>query len=384
MDAVVPITSKFPASGVSIFAQMTAMANQYNALNMAQGFPDFQCDPELVKRVNHYMKAGFNQYAPMPGLPLLRQRIAAKTEKLYSAQYDWESEVTIVPGATLGLFCAISAIVRENDEVIIIEPAYDCYVPAIELNGGKAVFTKLKYPGFTIDWTEIKKLINFRTRAIIINTPHNPTGMVMSAQDMITLEKLVENTDIMIISDEVYEHIIFDGVEHQSVARYPKLASRSFIVSSFGKTYHTTGWKMGYILAPERYSTELRRIYQYVTFAANTPIQYAMADYLEQEEAYMNLPAFYQEKRDLFRGLIKKSVFKLMPCAGSYFQLLGYEKFGSDADMEMAAKLTREFGIASIPISVFYHDKADNKLLRFCFAKSNETLEKAGKILCNI
>jgi methionine aminotransferase len=384
MDAVVPITSKFPASGVSIFAQMTAMANEYNALNMAQGFPDFQCDPELVKRVNHYMKAGFNQYAPMPGLPLLRQRIAAKTEKLYSAQYDWESEITVVPGATLGLFCAISAIVRENDEVIIIEPAYDCYVPAIELNGGKAVFTKLKYPGFTIDWTEIKKLINFRTRAIIINTPHNPTGMVMSAQDMLTLEKLVENTDIMIISDEVYEHIIFDGVEHQSVARYPKLASRSFIVSSFGKTYHTTGWKMGYILAPERYTAELRRIYQYVTFAANTPIQYAMADYLEQEEAYMNLPAFYQEKRDLFRGLIKKSGFKLMPCAGSYFQLLGYEKFGSNSDMEMAAKLTREFGIASIPISVFYHDKADNKLLRFCFAKSNETLEKAGEILCNI
>ena len=384
MDAAVPITSKFPASGVSIFAQMTAMANEYNALNMAQGFPDFQCDPELVKRVNHYMKAGFNQYAPMPGLPLLRQRIATKTEKLYSAQYDWESEVTVVPGATLGLFCAISAIVRENDEVIVIEPAYDCYVPAIELNGGKAVFTKLKYQGFTIDWSEIKKLINFKTRAIIINTPHNPTGMVMSAQDMLTLEKLVENTDIIIISDEVYEHIIFDGLEHQSVARYPKLAARSFIVSSFGKTYHTTGWKMGYILAPERYTAELRRIYQYVTFAANTPIQYAMADYLEQEEAYLNLPSFYQEKRDLFRGLIKKSSFKLMPCAGSYFQLLGYEKFGTESDMEMAAKLTREFGIASIPISVFYHDKTDNKLLRFCFAKSNETLEKAGHILCNI
>lgn len=384
MDAAVPITSKFPASGVSIFAQMTAMANEYNALNMAQGFPDFQCDPELVKRVNQYMKAGFNQYAPMPGLPLLRQRIATKTEKLYSAQYDWESEVTVVPGATLGLFCAISAIVRENDEVIVIEPAYDCYVPAIELNGGKAVFTKFKYQGFTIDWSEIKKLINFKTRAIIINTPHNPTGMVMSAQDMLTLEKLVENTDIIIISDEVYEHIIFDGLEHQSVARYPKLAARSFIVSSFGKTYHTTGWKMGYILAPERYTAELRRIYQYVTFAANTPIQYAMADYLEQEEAYLNLPSFYQEKRDLFRGLIKKSGFKLMPCAGSYFQLLGYEKFGTESDMEMAAKLTREFGIASIPISVFYHDKTDNKLLRFCFAKSNETLEKAGQILCNI
>lgn len=384
MDAAVPITSKFPASGISIFAQMTAMANEYNALNMAQGFPDFQCDPELVKRVNHYMKAGFNQYAPMPGLPLLRQRIATKTEKLYSAQYDWESEVTVVPGATLGLFCAISAIVRENDEVIVIEPAYDCYVPAIELNGGKAVFTKLKYRGFTIDWSEIKKLINFKTRAIIINTPHNPTGMVMSAQDMLTLEKLVENTDIIIISDEVYEHIIFDGLEHQSVARYPKLAARSFIVSSFGKTYHTTGWKMGYILAPERYTAELRRIYQYVTFAANTPIQYAMADYLEQEEAYLNLPSFYQEKRDLFRGLIKKSGFKLMPCPGSYFQLLGYEKFGTESDMEMAAKLTKEFGIASIPISVFYHDKTDNKLLRFCFAKSNETLQKAGHILCNI
>jgi methionine aminotransferase len=208
--------------------------------------------------------------------------------------------------------------------------------------------------------------------------------MVMSAQDMLTLEKLVENTDIIIISDEVYEHIIFDGLEHQSVARYPKLAARSFIVSSFGKTYHTTGWKMGYILAPERYTAELRRIYQYVTFAANTPIQYAMADYLEQEEAYLNLPSFYQEKRDLFRGLIKKSGFKLMPCPGSYFQLLGYEKFGTESDMEMAAKLTKEFGIASIPISVFYHDKTDNKLLRFCFAKSNETLEKAGHILCNI
>lgn len=384
METSAAVISKFPTTGTSIFTQMTALAMQYDALNMAQGFPDFSCSKDLISLVNHYMKAGFNQYAPMAGVPLLRQRIAEKTLKLYSAEYNWESEVTVVPGATFGLFCAISAVVKENDEVIIIEPAYDCYVPAIDLNGGKAVFSKLKYPNFGVDWNEVKKLMNFRTRAIIINTPHNPTGMALSAQDMITLEKLVENTDIVIISDEVYEHIIFDGLEHQSVARYPKLASRSFIISSFGKTYHNTGWKMGYILAPEKFTTELRKIYQFMTFAANTPIQYALADFIEREDEYLGLPAFYQEKRDLFRDLVKKSNFKLMPCSGTYFQLLGYDKLEKLPDLKMANQLTTESGIASIPISVFYHDKTDNHLLRFCFAKSEKTIEQAAKILCQI
>jgi methionine aminotransferase len=266
----------------------------------------------------------------------------------------------------------------------VIEPAYDSYIPAIELNGGKAVFAKLKFPGFGVDWTEIKKLINYRTKAIIINSPHNPTGMTLSAQDLAQLEKLVEDTDIIVISDEVYEHIIFDGLEHQSVARYPKLAARSFIVSSFGKTYHTTGWKMGYILAPEKLSAELRKIYQYAAFSANTPIQYALADFLDNTEHYLSLPEFYQEKRDLFRNALKKSRFRIMPCAGSYFQLLGYEKISDKSDFDMATSMTRDLGLASIPISSFYHDKTDNKILRFCFAKGDETLKKAADILCNI
>lgn len=384
MDCSVSITSKFPGTGTSIFAVMTAYAQEFKALNMAQGFPDFNCPKELVSLVNQYMKKGMNQYAPMPGVIELRNKISAKTEKLYSASYDPVSEITVMPGATMGLFTAICSIVRENDEVIVIEPAYDCYVPAIELNGGKAVFSKLKYPGYKVDWTEIKKLINFRTRAIIINTPHNPTGIAFSAQDMLNLEKLVEDTDILVISDEVYEHIIFDGLEHQSVARYPKLAARSFIISSFGKTYHNTGWKMGYILAPEKLTAELRKIYQYAAFSANTPVQYALADFMENEEHYLKLSAFYQKKRDILVGALKKSEFKVLPCYGSYFQLLAYDKIAETGDFDMAVKLTRENGIASIPISGFYHDKTDNKILRFCFAKANETLKQAAEILCNL
>jgi methionine transaminase len=384
MKSTVSLTSKFPSTGTTIFAVMTAHAVEHNALNMAQGFPDFNGPKPLLELVHHYMKKGMNQYAPMPGVMSLREKIALKTESLYSASYDPATEITIVPGATLGLFCAICAVVRENDEVIVIEPAYDSYIPAIELNGGKAVFAKLKFPGFGVDWTEIKKLINYRTKAIIINSPHNPTGMTLSAQDLAQLEKLVEDTDIIVISDEVYEHIIFDGLEHQSVARYPKLAARSFIVSSFGKTYHTTGWKMGYILAPEKLSAELRKIYQYAAFSANTPIQYALADFLDNTEHYLSLPEFYQEKRDLFRNALKKSRFRIMPCAGSYFQLLGYEKISDKSDFDMAVSITRDLGLASIPISSFYHDKTDNKILRFCFAKGDETLKKAADILCNI
>ena len=375
------LPTKLPLAGTTIFTVMSALAREHKALNMAQGFPDFACSPKLIELVNQYMKQGFNQYAPMPGVPLLRQKLSEKVSRMYSASFDPDSEITIVPGGTIGLYAAISAVVRENDEVIIIEPAYDSYAPAVEMNGGKPVFVKLKPGDFSVDWNEVKNRINFRTRLIIINSPHNPTGAVLSAADMLKLEKLVENTDIVILSDEVYEHIIFDGVEHQSVARFPKLASRSFIVGSFGKTYHNTGWKMGFVLAPENLTLEFRKIYQYMAFAANTPIQHALADYLDDQEAYLGLSNFYQQKRDYFRSLLKGSRFKLYPCQGTYFQLLGYEKISAEPDTDLARTWIRENKIASIPVSVFYRDKSDYHLLRFCFAKEDATLEQAAKLL---
>jgi methionine aminotransferase len=378
------IKSKLPKSGTSIFAVMTALANEHQAINLAQGFPDFDVNPKLTELVHHYMKAGMNQYAPMPGVMKLRERIAAKTEELYSAVYDPDKEITIVPGATHGIFAIISAMIKEGDEVIVLEPCYDSYVPAIELNGGRAVYVELKQPDYKVDWNEVKKLINFHTKLIIINTPHNPSGSILSAQDMQKLEKLVKNTDIVIVSDEVYEHIIFDKVEHQGVARYPKLAERSFIVSSFGKTYHTTGWKMGYILAPSNLTVELRKAHQFIAFSTNTPIQYAVADYMDDKEAYMQLNAFYQEKRDYFRSLLKESRFKLMPCQGSYFQLLQYSKITQEKDLDFAKRLTIEHKVASIPVSVFYHKQNDHNVLRFCFAKGNETLERAAEKLLKI
>jgi methionine transaminase len=378
------IKSKLPKSGTSIFAVMTALANEHQAINLAQGFPDFDVNPKLTELVHHYMKAGMNQYAPMPGVMKLREKIAAKTEELYSAVYDPDKEITIIPGATHGIFAIISAMIKEGDEVIVLEPCYDSYVPAIELNGGRAVYVELKQPDYKVDWNEVKKLINFHTKLIIINTPHNPSGSILSAQDMQKLEKLVKNTDIVIVSDEVYEHIIFDKVEHQSVARYPKLAERSFIVSSFGKTYHTTGWKMGYILAPNNLTVELRKAHQFIAFSTNTPIQYAVADYMDDKDAYMQLNAFYQEKRDYFRSLVKGSKFKLMPCQGSYFQLLQYSKITQEKDLDFAKRLTIDHKVASIPVSVFYHKKNDHNVLRFCFAKGNETLEKAAEKLLKI
>lgn len=378
------IKSKLPKSGTSIFAVMTALANEHLAINLAQGFPDFDVNPKLTELVNHYMKAGMNQYAPMPGVMKLREKIAAKTEELYSAVYDPDKEITIIPGATHGIFAIISAMIKEGDEVIVLEPCYDSYVPAIELNGGRAVYVELKQPDYKVDWNEVKKLINFHTKLIIINTPHNPSGSILSAQDMQKLEKLVKNTDIVIVSDEVYEHIIFDKVEHQSIARYPKLAERSFIVSSFGKTYHTTGWKMGYILAPSNLTVELRKAHQFIAFSTNTPIQYAVADYMDDKDAYMQLNAFYQEKRDYFRSLVKGSKFKLMPCQGSYFQLLQYSKITQEKDLDFAKRLTIDHKVASIPVSVFYHKKNDHNVLRFCFAKGNETLEKAAEKLLKI
>lgn len=378
------IKSKLPKTGTSIFSVMSTLANQQGAINLAQGFPDFDCNPKLIELVNHYMKAGFNQYAPMPGVMSLREKIAEKTQALYSAIYNPETEITITPGGTHALYAAISAFIGEDDEVVIIEPCYDSYLPAIRVNGGRAVFSDLKYPTYKIDWDEVKKLITYKTKMIIINTPHNPTGTTLSAQDMQRLEKILKNSEIIVLSDEVYEHIIFDGVEHQSVARYPKLAERSIIVSSFGKTYHTTGWKMGYVLAPENLMAEFRKVHQFMCFSANTPVQYALADFLDDKQAYLQLAAFYEEKRNYFQKLVKGSRFKLMPCMGSYFQLLNYSKITQEKDTDYAVRLTKEFKIASIPTSVFYHKNTDNNVLRFCFAKQNETLEKAAEKLHKI
>lgn len=378
------INSKLPNVGTTIFTVMSKLAVDNNAINLSQGFPDFACSEEMISLVNKYMKAGNNQYAPMPGLIGLREILAQKTEELYGAKYDPDSEITITAGATQAIYTAISAVVREDDEVIIFEPAYDCYQPAIELNGGKTIYMQLQAPDYTIDWEKVKKMINHRTKMIIINTPHNPTGSVMSVADMIMLEKITKGTDIIILSDEVYEHIIFDQQQHQSVARFPFLAERSFIISSFGKTFHTTGWKLGYCVAPKNLMAEFRKVHQFLVFSCNTPIQYALAEHLKQRENYLSLGNFYQQKRDYFINAVKDSKFDLIPAAGTYFQLLSYKNMSKEKDTDYAIRLTKEFGIASIPISVFYHEQEDNHVLRFCFAKKEETLAKAAEILNKI
>ncbi len=378
------VNSKLPNVGTNIFTIMSKLAADNKAINLSQGFPDFACDPELVALINKNMTAGNNQYAPMAGLMSLREILAEKTEELYDAKYDPETEITITAGATQAIYTAISAVIREGDEVILFQPAYDCYQPAIELNGGKTIYLHLKAPKYTIDWDEVKKVINHRTKMIIINSPHNPTGSILTDKDMTSLEKLVENTDIIILSDEVYEHIIFDGEEHQSVARFPKLAQRSFIISSFGKTYHATGWKIGYCVAPKNLMAEFRKVHQFIVFCCNTPIQHALAEFLKKKNNYLDLGNFYQKKRDYFIKQIKGSKFELIPAAGTYFQLLNYKGISKEKDTDYAIKLTKEFGIASIPISVFYNTSVDNHVLRFCFAKKEETLEKAAEILCKI
>ena len=378
------VKSKLPNTGTSIFAIMSKMANEHNAINLSQGFPDFDCSPDLIKLVNSNMNKGLNQYAPMPGVMELREMISQKTEKLYSLYYNPETEITITAGATQALYTAISAFINEGDEVIVIEPAYDSYVPAILVNGGKPVFISIKQPDNHIDWDELQMAINIQTKMIIINSPHNPTGVIFSSQDMEKLKKTVSGTNIIILSDEVYEHIIFDEYEHQSISRYPGLAERSLVISSFGKTYHTTGWKMGYCIAPENLMKEFRKVHQFVVYAVNTPIQYAVAEFLKREELYLKLGDFYQQKRDYFNDLVKETRFKFRPSKGTYFQILDYSEISDERDTDFAERLTKEFGIASVPVSVFNHDLADYKLLRFCFAKSEETLEKAAEKLLKI
>lgn len=375
------IRSKLPNVGTSIFAVMTEMANKHNALNLSQGFPDFNPPAKLIELVTKYMHSGLNQYAPMAGVMKLREQIAKKTEALYGHAYNPETEITITAGATEAIFTSITAFVQEGDEVIIFEPAYDSYAPVIKANGGSPVYVAAKLPEYKIDWEELNKMVNARTRMIIINTPHNPSGSVLSPEGMEKLSKLVSGTNIMILADEVYEHIIFDGQEHQSIIKYPELIQRSIVISSFGKTYHATGWKIGYCLAPENISKEIRKIHQFNVFAVNTPIQYAIAEFLDDKNHYLQLANFYQNIRDEFLKLIKDTKFKFTPSKGTYFQLLDYSEISNEKDTEFAARLIKDFGIASIPVSAFYHDGFDAKVLRFCFAKSPDTLKKAAELL---
>lgn len=376
--------SKLPRVGTTIFSRMSKLAADEGAINLSQGFPDFDCSPKLIELVHQAMRSGENQYAPMAGLISLREKIAEKAEKLYQRTYDPESEVTVTAGATQAIFTAIAASVKEEDEVIIFTPAYDCYEPAVELVGAKVVYIPLKAPDFKINWDEVKRMVNPQTRMIILNSPHNPSGAILEEEDLNALNHLTESTDILILSDEVYEHIVFDGKQHQSVGRHPKLAERSFVISSFGKTYHTTGWKMGYCLAPKELMKEFQKTHQYNVFAVNRPIQKAYAEFLKDESAYLGLNQFYQEKRDLFAKLLEGSRFDLKLTEGTYFQMLSYERISDERDTDFAVRLTKEHKIASIPISVFYNRDVDPKMLRFCFAKQNSTLEQAAEILHSI
>jgi methionine aminotransferase len=378
------IRSKLPKAGTTIFSIMSGLANEVGAINLSQGFPGFPVSEKLISLYHDALKAGHNQYAPMPGIFTLRECIAEKMEDLYSCIYDPETEITITAGGTQALYTAISALIHEGDEVIVLEPSYDSYVPAILLAGGIPVHIPLQPPNYFIPWEEIKKLITQKTRMIIINTPQNPTGTILTAKDMLQLEKITDGTDIIILSDEVYEHIIFDGYEHQSVARYPKLASRSIIVYSFGKTFHATGWKVGYCLGPAHLMKEFRKVHQFTVFSVNTALQHALTAYMLNKENYMGLSEFYQEKRDYFQKLMKGSRFKILPCLGSYFQLLDYSSISKEKDTDYAIRLTKEIGVASIPVSVFYSVPHDYHLLRFCFAKENEQLEKAAERLLSI
>lgn len=378
------LQSKLPHVGTTIFTVMSRLAAEHRAINLSQGFPDFDCAPELRALVTKHFNAGVNQYPPMAGIAPLRGAVAEKIAVLYGTAYDPEQEVTIVPGATYAIYTAVAALIRPGDEVILFEPTYDSYGPAVEVHGGVPVYVQLRYPDYSIDWQAVQAAITPRTKLMIINTPHNPTATVLSAEDLRLLEGMLKKTDIAVISDEVYEHIVFDGHQHQSVARFPGLAERSFLVSSFGKTYHVTGWKMGYVAAPRELMNEFRKVHQFNAFVANGPLQYVFAEYMQDKDAYLQLAAFYQKKRDFFLDGLKGSRFKPLPSRGTFFQNLSYEAISEEKDTDLAVRLTREHGVASIPVSVFYRQPPAHRVLRFCFAKSEETLAKGTEILSKL
>ena len=376
--------SKLPHTETSIFAVMSDLANKHNAINLSQGFPDFKVSQELINLIYKKMKEGKNQYAPMPGVIELRIALAKKIKNLYQLQVDPETEITITAGATQALFTAITAFVGKGDETIIFEPAYDSYAPAVKLNGGIPKYISLESPNFKIDWDQVEDLISNKTTMIIINTPNNPGGFVFEEEDMKRLEELTRDTNIVIISDEVYEHIIFDGFVHQSALKFQDLYQRTIAVYSFGKTFHATGWKMGYVVTPEHLMKEFRKVHQFNVFCVNTPIQYALAAYLKNEDNYLSLPKFYEQKRDYFVKELCNSQFKVIPTHGTYFQLLDYSELSDKPEFEFAQWMTVEKGLASIPVSSFYHDKKNQQILRFAFPKKEETLAKAIEILKKI
>ena len=372
------LVSKLPTVGTSIFATMSALAQEHRAINLGQGFPDFPMSEELIDLVSKAMHDQFNQYAPMAGWLPLREAIAEKISFLYQRAVYPDTDITITPGGTYALYTAFTTILQPGDEVIVFEPAYDSYIPAIELNGAKAVRIALVHPDYHIDWNQVKAACTSRTRAILINTPHNPTGAVWSEQDIASLRSVVEGTDIIIISDEVYEHLIFDGYKHHSILCYPDLFSRSFVCFSFGKVYNCTGWKLGYAVAPSNLMQEFRKIHQFNCFSCHTPVQVALSTFLQQREPYVQLGPVMQERRDAFVSLLKDSRFDLLPSHGSYFILATYDRINQEGDTDFAIRLTREAGVTTIPVSAFYADRQDNKVLRFCFAKKQETLEAAA------
>ena len=384
MTSTVPVSSKLPDIGVSIFAVQTRLANEHRAITLSQGFPDFDCDPALVEAVSRAMREGHNQYAPMPGVLALREGIAAKVEQLYGPKYDPMTEVVVTSGATAGLFATLTTFVQPGDEVILFEPCYDSYVPVIRLSGGTPVIVSLRYPDYSVNWDEVRRAITPRTRAILVNTPHNPTGTTWSDDDMRQLSSLVDGTGIILIGDEVYEHIIFDGRRHESLLRYPNLRERAVVISSFGKTFHTTGWKVGYCVGPQPLITEVIRVHQFMTFTVHTPSQVAFAEFVRKDPSAKDLTPFYQRKRDLFLELTAGSRFRPLPCAGTYFQLFDYSAISSEKDKEIAHRMIVENGVASIPVSAFLYKDPGGPVLRFCFAKKDETLRAAAERLVRI
>jgi methionine transaminase len=378
------VQSKLPSVGTTIFSVMSGLAAQYNAINLGQGFPDYEMSPELIELVTKAMKDGYNQYAPMPGWMPLREVIAKKIETLYQTVVNPETEITITPGGTYAIYAAFTTLLQAGDEVIVFEPAYDSYIPNIELNGAKATRIDLVYPNYQINWDAVNDAVTEKTKAIIINSPHNPTGSVITERDIDALRNLVQNHHLYIISDEVYEHLIYDDKPHLSILRYPDLLERSFVCASFGKTYHCTGWKMGYCVAPAGLTKEFRKVHQFNCFSCFTPAQVALASFLKNKESYLSLATTMQEKRDYFIELMKSTKFSLKPSHGSYFICGTYENLSQEADKDLAMRLVKEAGVATIPVSAFYQNGKDDKILRFCFAKKKETLEAAVERLAKV
>ncbi len=376
--------SKLPQVGTTIFTVMSSLAQQYGAINLSQGFPNFNPSERLQRLVYEHMQRGANQYAPMPGLPLLRERIAEKMERLYGRTLDPETEITVTAGGTQAIFCAIAAFVHPGDEVILLEPCYDSYRPSVETVNGIPIPIALSAPDFRIDWEALRRRISKRTRMICINTPNNPTGTLLRETDMVMLTKLLKDTDILVMSDEVYEHILFDGELHASALRYPELYERSLCIYSFGKTYHNTGWKTGYCIAPPELTREFRKVHQFNVFSANHPIQAAFADFMSDPSEYADLAAFYQDKRDRFQQAMAQTRFKPIPCSGTYFQLYDYADISHESDFAFCQRLVKEYGVAAIPVSSFFSHPNDDKLVRFCFAKTDDVLEQAAERLSRV